>query len=59
MMVNADSLLARIGTPADLKKWGAAWSEYSLSDLPAALPKLAAKTRTSTARKKTGRSSQS
>jgi len=46
-------------TPADLKKWGAAWSEYSLSDLPTALPKLAAKTRTSTARKKTGRSSQS
>jgi phosphoglycolate phosphatase-like HAD superfamily hydrolase len=27
-------------TPQDLKKWGAAWAEYSLSDLPVALDRL-------------------
>ncbi len=43
-------------TPADLKRWGAAWSEYTLSELPAALTKLAAKTRASSTREKTGRS---
>jgi len=43
-------------TPADLRSWGAAWSEYTLSELPAALTKLAARTRASTTRKKTGQS---
>jgi len=44
-------------TPADLKKWGAAWSEYSLSDLPAALTKFTSRTRTPRAtRTKRGRS---
>jgi phosphoglycolate phosphatase-like HAD superfamily hydrolase len=27
-------------TPADLEQWGAAWSEYSLSELPATLSRL-------------------
>ena len=43
-------------TPADLKSWGAAWSGSTLSELPAALTKLSAKTRASSTRKKTGRS---
>lgn len=30
-------------TPADLRKWGAAWSDYSLSGLPEALRRLAAR----------------
>jgi phosphoglycolate phosphatase-like HAD superfamily hydrolase len=46
-------------TPADLKRWGAAWAEYTLSDLPAALPKLAGKTRAATTRRPPGRSKQS
>ncbi len=29
-------------TPSDLKKWGAAWAEYSLGELPEALGRLAA-----------------
>lgn len=28
-------------TPSDLKRWGAAWADYSLSELPAALSKIA------------------
>jgi phosphoglycolate phosphatase-like HAD superfamily hydrolase len=32
-------------TPTDFKKWGAAWSEYSLMGLPAALTKLCGKGR--------------
>ncbi len=46
-------------TPADLKRWGAAWAEYTLSDLPAALPKLAGKTRAATTRRPPGRSKRS
>ena len=32
-------------SPLDLKKWGAAWADYSLARLPAALPKLLSRTR--------------
>jgi hypothetical protein len=30
-------------TPADLKKWGAAWADYSLSNLPEALTEVEAR----------------
>jgi len=42
-------------TPADLKRWGAAWAEYGLSELPAILPKLAARARRGPRRTSTGR----
>ena len=32
-------------SPLDLRKWGAAWADYSLTGLPAALPKLVPKPR--------------
>ena len=46
-------------TPADLKSWGAAWSEYTLSELPATLAKLAAKTQSPATGTKRGRSRRS
>jgi len=32
-------------TPADLRKWGAAWAAYDLSELPSALAKFSARSR--------------
>jgi phosphoglycolate phosphatase-like HAD superfamily hydrolase len=32
-------------TPADLQKWGAAWADYTLSDLPSVLQRLGAPTK--------------
>ena len=43
-------------TPADLARWGAAWSEYTLSELPAALTKLVERTRRPSTRRTSGRS---
>ncbi len=43
-------------TPADLKKWGAAWADYTLSDLPATLSALESKTRKSPTRRTATRS---
>ena len=43
-------------TPSDLKKWGAAWADYSLSGLPGALAALEEKSRKPSSRKKTPRS---
>jgi phosphoglycolate phosphatase len=42
-------------TPSDLEKWGAAWADYSLSDLPSALTKLTGKPPQSPSRKKGSR----
>ena len=41
-------------TPADLRRWGAVWAEYSLSDLPDAVAKVAAR-HAVVARKKSAR----
>lgn len=43
-------------TPQDLRKWGAAWADYSLSELPSALEHLSAK-RSSSKRTKRARRS--
>jgi len=42
-------------TPSDLKNWGAAWADYRLSDLPAALAELAESPPKRPGRKKAGR----
>lgn len=46
----ATSLLGWTLTPDDLKRWGAAWADYSLSELPEALAKLERKRVTSAPR---------
>jgi len=47
-------------TPADLQKWGAAWADYSLTDLPSVLTRLSAppkgsRSRRARSRRRTGR----
>ncbi|MFI5413240.1 MAG: HAD family hydrolase [Candidatus Lutacidiplasmatales archaeon] len=43
-------------SPRDLKKWGAVWADYNLTELPAALAKLAQTPRPATARRTASRS---
>ncbi len=42
-------------TPTDLKRWGAAWADYSLSDLPDTVANLSSRPRAKTAADKTAR----
>jgi len=39
-------------TPADLRRWGAVWAAYDLSDLPSALAKFSARPRRSATRRR-------